>query len=299
STLNTVFDTPGNKEIVLTAGIGVCEDVVTKSVVARPHPAEIEMTQDSICNGYFGNVRLLGPFDNNTEYDWYNMRNELLLENSRTFTTPNRLNRTTQYYVQGTNQFGCEGPTRVFEILVYPEQARDFSFSPETVEVPNAIVTFEADIESQDAVNDILWQLGNREVADSEPVVVHQYDEPGTYDIALQVTDTNGCASTVLKENILEVTESVVSAIPTAFSPNGDGLNDELIIDLQNIADASFMIFDRQGRKRFTSDDRLIVWDGKSEDGTALPEGVYVYLLEYTAYNGTAKSLTGSITIIR
>ncbi len=299
STLNTVFATPGNKEVVLTAGIGVCEDVISKPAIVRPHPAEVQMTQDSICSGYFGNVRVLGPFNNNTQYDWYNMRNDLLVDNSRTFTTPNRLSQTTQYYVQGTNQFGCEGPTRVFEILVYPEQARDFTFSPETAEVPNAIITFEADIENMEAVNGILWQFGNREVATDEPVVVHQYEEPGTYDVALQVTDTNGCASTVLKQNILEVTESVVSAIPTAFSPNGDGLNDELIIDLQNVAGVSFMVFDRQGRKRFTSEERLITWDGQTEDGTALPEGVYVYLLEYTAYNGTAKTLTGSITIIR
>ena len=297
STFTHTYATPGNKTIRLTANIGVCNDVEEKPLIVRPHPAEPELVLDSICNGYKGTTTVLGPFDDQTQYYWYDRRGRLVFGPGRVFETPERLNTTTTYYVEGENRFGCKGPATFFDVLVYPPQARDFEISPPETEIPNAVVTFTADIENEEAVEDILWQFGDRNTSFGR-TAVHQYTDPGSFDVALQITDTNGCTSTVLKREIVSVEESVVSRIPTAFSPNGDGLNDRLTFALENITSASFQVYNRQGRQVFSSEGNRVDWDGSFE-GETQQEGVYVFLLEYTNYKGESKSFSGTITVIR
>jgi gliding motility-associated-like protein len=85
--------------------------------------------------------------------------------------------------------------------------------------------------------------------------------------------------------------------IPNAFTPNGDGKNDEFFVDLQEGATLrSMRIFDRSGEKVF---DGLGSWDGTYK-GKPCPPNVYVY--EITIHLDTAPGdllRKGSVTLIR
>lgn len=66
--------------------------------------------------------------------------------------------------------------------------------------------------------------------------------------------------------------------IPNIFTPNGDGINDELIIKGLR-GESTLLIYDRTGREVFGSEDYQQDWDGQDKDGRALPPDTYWYVL--------------------
>lgn len=91
--------------------------------------------------------------------------------------------------------------------------------------------------------------------------------------------------------------------LPSAFSPNGDGINDQLALyaDCQPIS-LHFTIFDRWGNRVFTSQTLNASWDGTIRQKPA-PAGSYLARLRYT-YTGedetpVTQSLTQEVTLLR
>lgn len=79
------------------------------------------------------------------------------------------------------------------------------------------------------------------------------------------------------------------------FSPNGDGANDYWYIEnLEDLSDVKLSVFNRWGRKVYSSDDYKNDWNGFSE-GQLLPVGTYYYVIDLAKYE--RKELSGSITI--
>jgi len=89
--------------------------------------------------------------------------------------------------------------------------------------------------------------------------------ETTTY--CVTVTDNNGCSAskcvTVTVEIPCPTNESV--AIPNAFSPNNDGVNDEFCLQGWDacIEDFDIIIYNRWGEKVYESIDPNFCWDGK------------------------------------
>ncbi|MCP4634741.1 MAG: hypothetical protein GY855_17570, partial [candidate division Zixibacteria bacterium] len=100
---------------------------------------------------------------------------------------------------------------------------------------------------------------------------------------------------------ILTITtlEGEVIARPQPFTPNGDGLNDELIFDLTALYldNPHLMIFSMTGVRLVTlsPSNKFISWDGKDESGRALPPGVYMY----TITDGKRRIKSGVVTLAR
>ncbi|MCD4725959.1 MAG: gliding motility-associated C-terminal domain-containing protein, partial [Bacteroidales bacterium] len=70
--------------------------------------------------------------------------------------------------------------------------------------------------------------------------------------------------------------------VPNAFSPDGDGLNDEfkVIKPPDNIESFRMYIYNRWGQLVFETNDVSIGWDGTFKGGEALA-GTYAYKIEY------------------
>ncbi|MCW3126676.1 MAG: hypothetical protein JWO03_2334 [Bacteroidetes bacterium] len=88
--------------------------------------------------------------------------------------------------------------------------------------------------------------------------------------------------------------------IPTAFSPNADGLNDTYGAIAPCIpTNFIFRIFDRWGELLFTSNYIKDRWDGTYQN-RGCPLGVYVYTLQYTdIYTNISYFQSGNVTLMR
>ncbi len=105
-----------------------------------------------------------------------------------------------------------------------------------------------------------------------------------TLDYIIQVTSPVGC----LASDTITITVFDRMYIPDAFSPNGDGINDRLIIQNGELQIKKIQIFNRWGEVVYASTGYSIPWDGLylSEK---LPNGIYIYKIKtsYHTYEGT------------
>lgn len=122
-----------------------------------------------------------------------------------------------------------------------------------------------------------------------------------TYSVT--VTTHDGCMDEDAVTLYLENSNDVY--VPNVFSPNGDGVNDVLVISagagVEEISE--FVVFDRWGNvvyydEHFTPNDPARAWDGKMK-GRPLNPGVFVYKMIVHVVDGTTNSFYGNITIVR
>ncbi len=86
--------------------------------------------------------------------------------------------------------------------------------------------------------------------------------------------------------------------VPTAFTPNGDGVNDVLYVRGRGIDRMTFIIYNRWGQKMFETSDPKVGWDGTFR-GKKLPADVYGFYLLANCIDGTTYRKQGNVTLIR
>lgn len=117
--------------------------------------------------------------------------------------------------------------------------------------------------------------------------------ETTTYSV--EVIDSNGCKSYEYVTIDVLIPELF---IPTGFSPNNDGFNDEVFVRSLDIKTMTLQIYNRWGELIFETEDQKIGWNGTSQ-GKELDFGVYVYRFEATLLSGEKVAQSGSITLFR
>jgi gliding motility-associated-like protein len=116
----------------------------------------------------------------------------------------------------------------------------------------------------------------------------------------VHVKDNHNCSNTdtVFVELIDECRNEFIY-VPTAFSPNRDGINDCFgILSPPKLSNYKLVIFDRWGEKVFETTDEKGCWDGTYK-GVDAQSDSYIYLISFTCYNGTNLSKKGTVTVIR
>jgi gliding motility-associated-like protein len=125
----------------------------------------------------------------------------------------------------------------------------------------------------------------------------HTIMSPGTYQVL--VTNSEGC-KVVDNFVVNEFCEPKIF-VPTAFSPNGDNVNDELKILSQGVGEFELLIYNRWGSVIFHTTDPLRRWDGVFNN-IPCDAGVYAYQLKYKSAlepTGPPLSMTGQVILIR
>lgn len=119
-----------------------------------------------------------------------------------------------------------------------------------------------------------------------------QYSQ--VYDLTILRTDNRKVEASIR----VNVKECATLYIPNAFTPNGDGQNDEYRVEGLNIEQYRIVIQSDQGTLLFESNDMNETWDGKHH-GEYLPQGIYLYHIDYVDTYGNVGEKNGRIMLIR
>lgn len=139
----------------------------------------------------------------------------------------------------------------------------------------------------------VIWENG-----DTSSVLV--VPRPGKYVAQLLTTCGN-----IFWEYLVEDTECTIRHyVPNAFSPNGDGINDELMFFFESDFDFSgeLYVFDRWGNMVFKAANENAVssmrWDGTFQ-GKPLNSSVVLWVYRYvSAKDGKTRTVSGDVTIL-
>lgn len=115
---------------------------------------------------------------------------------------------------------------------------------------------------------------------------------PGTYFVTADLLCKDA-------SDTIQVTYCEDIAVANAFSPNGDGFNDNafvIVMDPNRVL--SFQIFNRWGELVFQGNANQLGWNGIFE-GKVQPIGSYVYVLQYLSTSGAEQVMQGNITLVR
>ena len=137
------------------------------------------------------------------------------------------------------------------------------------------------------------WNFGDGTDGTGTPVT-HTY-QSGSYDGTLTVTDANGCDTVWVQP--VQVTSSTTFeqvTVPNIITPDGDGVNDHLILDpsFDECHTYNIKIMNRWGQKIYEGVKGDQAFGGKAPFGGRLTPGVYFYVLEVEG-----KYKNGTLTI--
>jgi len=134
-----------------------------------------------------------------------------------------------------------------------------------------------------------LWNFGDNSTTSTLPNPTHGFNLAGTYTVALIVTNSMGCSDTVKHEFTVNPSGH---AVPTGFSPNGDGLNDAFYIMGGPFDQYDLRIFNEWGQQIFMSDNQSAKWDG-TFNGVKQPAGTYMYI-----FNGSVDGQSLKLSVV-
>ena len=114
------------------------------------------------------------------------------------------------------------------------------------------------------------------------------------------MTDTSGCKwnDSVKVEVKKIICNEPYIFVPNAFTPNGDGKNDELLVKSVFIKTLFFAVYNRWGEKMFETTNPSEGWKGIYK-GQLCEPAVYVYYLDVQCTNGEKYFKKGNVTLIR
>jgi len=141
-----------------------------------------------------------------------------------------------------------------------------------------------------------LWDFGNgvTSILENPPVFQYAGTTDVIYNVSLSVSNAN-CSATITKP--INITSNCNMYMPTAFTPNEDGLNDTFgPVNTHQLQNLQFSVFNRYGERVFNSSPTLSRWNGYWK-GMLQPEGQYIWMLTY-ADKQSGKTITRRGTVL-
>jgi len=193
---------------------------------------------------------------------------------------------------------GCSATlTRTGMITVYSRPNAAFIYSPQALSIISPTVQFTDKSSDAYGLTYWTWSYGDGSTLNNNGEnPSHTYQDTGTDRASMIVMNNHGCTDTAT--NCLVIDPEFNLYIPSAFSPNGNGVNDIFIPKGNYIKNFEMYIFDRWGMKLFYSNNILNGWDGRL-NGVMSQEDTYVYKIKVTDSKNIQHSYIGSITLVR
>jgi gliding motility-associated-like protein len=177
-------------------------------------------------------------------------------------------------------------------IVVHANPTAGFNFSP----VPPQENTAEIFTNTSVGATSYLWNFGDGSPDDKVVNPSHVFPKTGTFDVCLKALNQWGCA-----DSICQAVSAIIIPdfdVPSAFSPNGDGLNDVFMVRGFGITKFEMRIYNRWGQMVYEGTDPNQGWDGTFK-GKPQPMDAYGYVINIEFSDGTKTTKTGSVTLLR
>lgn len=273
----------------LTATIGSCsasDDVTVRTV---PYPVANAGPDQTIC--YNTSAQLNGSHDGTT-FNW---------SPTSYLNNPNILNpvatppRTTTYVLTAFDNRGCPKPGRDTIIVKVNPKVIANAGHDTTVVVGQPLHLFATGGVSY------VWSPTTGFTTSNtiqNPIAIYGPNiDSVRYKVV--VTDNIGCPDSAwVTVRIFKTVPSVF--VPTAFTPNGDGLNDRvypIAVGMRRIL--YFSIYNRWGELVFTTtENNRVGWDGRIK-GELQSSNVFVWMVRAEDYLGNNYFQKGTVTLIR
>ena len=145
------------------------------------------------------------------------------------------------------------------------------------------------------------WDFGNGNTSllNIPPLQSYLYSNSiNNIPVQLIVKNISGCSDTAIK--MIQIIGNCYIAVPKAFSPNNDGLNDFLYpTNAYKAKNLLFKVFNRFGQLVFETQNWNIKWDGTYK-GYPQDPGTFIWILQYINIDtGKRTELKGSTVLIR
>ena len=150
-------------------------------------------------------------------------------------------------------------------------------------------------INQSEGATSYYWEFGNDEFSTEVNPMTTYYND-GEVTIMLVAENQAGCLDTVYHTYYIQ--PEMIFFVPNAFTPNGDGNNDYFFGDGVGVKDYQMRIFNRWGEMIYHSVGKRETWDGRV-NGVIAPNGVYIWKMQLTGYDGTDYEKTGHVSLIR
>ena len=203
----------------------------------------------------------------------------------------------TLYQVVGYDGYGCFTDTSFVRITVGPKPT--LNIGPDLTLSTGSIVHLNPVTQNGPIIN-WSWTPSSGLSCTNCPTPTLTVKDNSYY--VLSVTNNYGCITndTIF---IFVFCKSAQVFVPNAFTPDGDGLNDVLLVRGKGIFIKSFRIFSRWGelvfeKTNFNPNDLQYAWDGKVRGVPATPD-VFVYTAEVICDNGIVYTYKGNTTLLK
>ena len=189
-------------------------------------------------------------------------------------------------------------------ILVPLSEADSVSFTwfPAKVCYPGAEVTFEDETEA--GILSRTWDFGDGHVRTVSAVTPeaattqYEFRAPGAFEVTLEITNQVGCTSQGTE--VVEILEGVQVFVPSAFTPDNDGVNDGFGPVLSGVSEFRWTVFDRWGVPVFQSSDPDWWWNGSPDNaGRSHMNELFTWRLEAQGQCNAVRVYQGQVQLIR
>jgi len=199
---------------------------------------------------------------------------------------------------------GCSATLAKMDMVtIYAPPKAAFSYSPQSISILSPTVTFKDNSTDPDKNNGGIiywsWNFGEgTDMGSKEQNPTYTYQDTGTYCVNLIVMSREGCTDTT--SNCLVIDPDFKLYIPSAFTPNRDGINEVFKPVGQYVKNFEMYIFDRWGMEIFHTMDVNNGWNGAQHNsGQLCEDGIYIYKITLTDSEQNQHSYVGNVTLLK
>lgn len=285
--INPIAITNSPTTYTVVAMIGGCSASDDVFVDTKPYPGSDAGPDPQICYNTSG--QLFGGIVGSS-FSW---------SPTSYLNNPNILNpiasppRTTQYILTVYDTLGCPKPGRDTVVVIVQPKIRANAGKDTTVVIGQPLL-----FNGTGGVS-YIWSPGTNLSSTTifNPIGVYGPDIDSVQ-YKMIAFDEIGCKDSAYVTVYVFKTVPYVF-VPTAFTPNNDGLNDvirPIAVGIRQIT--NFSIYNRWGERVFYTTTNKVGWNG-TYNGRDQASGVYVWMLQAIDYLGKPLFLKGTVTLIR